>query len=240
MLEEKSRSLEDKLTKARDDLEKAQLPGSPQSAREATAAEIDNETLNAQLKHLQHKMSNLEEELDEARVQADQEAESWKSRLAKAKESEKAVMDRERELKEEVKRLNKAGDGAKARIAELEGALKENRGALETARAEIESLRAEASVSVANSLLSTLADEPSQDASSMKAALQTATTKEEALTQARSELEQMRLKAMHFAEVEAKFESVQSKNVELEKTIATLELEVTEVGSLTCGTKSRG
>jgi len=112
----------------------------------ATAAEIDNETLTAQLKHLQQKLSNLEEELEETRAQAETDAESWKARLAKAKDGERTVLDREREVKEEVKRLQKAAEGAKSRIAELEGALKENNSALEGARAEIESLRGEAAV----------------------------------------------------------------------------------------------
>jgi chromosome segregation ATPase len=144
MLEDKSRLLEEKLAKARE--ESAPAPESPSVREATTAAEIDNETLTAQLKHLQQKLSNLEEELEETRAQAEADAESWKNRLTKAKDGERAVLDREREIKEEVKRLQKAADGAKSRIAELEGALKENNGALEGARAEIESLRGEAAV----------------------------------------------------------------------------------------------
>jgi len=136
--------LEEKLAKARE--ESAPAPESPSVREATTAAEIDNETLTAQLKHLQQKLSNLEEELEETRAQAEADAESWKNRLTKAKDGERAVLDREREIKEEVKRLQKAADGAKSRIAELEGALKENNGALEGARAEIESLRGEAAV----------------------------------------------------------------------------------------------
>ena len=66
--------------------------------------------------------------------------------MTKAKDGERAALDREREIKEEVRRLHKAADGAKARIGELEGALKENNAALEAARAEIEGLRGDAAV----------------------------------------------------------------------------------------------
>jgi chromosome segregation ATPase len=99
------------------------------------------------VKHLQSKVSNLEEQLEEARGQLESNNDAWKSRLAKAKEAEGASKEQIRSLKAEVVLLNKEQNDAKSRITELEGALKENQVALETARAEIESLRGDASVS---------------------------------------------------------------------------------------------
>ena len=146
-LEEKSRLLEDRLAKAREESEAAAAGLSSKQA--ISAAEIDNETLTAQLKHFQNRVSVLEEELEEVRTQAEADGETWKNRLNKAKASEKAVAEKEREAREEVKKLERAANGAKTRIQEMGEALKENRGLLEVARAEIESMRVDVAVSIA-------------------------------------------------------------------------------------------
>jgi CAP-Gly domain-containing linker protein 1 len=140
-LEDKIRVLEEKIRKAEEkDKATAAEAGisSPTIHQGQTAAEIDNETLHEQIKHLQHKLSSLEELLDN---------DAWKARLAKSKEAEGASKEQIKSLKAEVAQLNKDASGAKGRINELEGALKENRAALEGARAEIESLRSEVAVS---------------------------------------------------------------------------------------------
>ena len=145
-LEDRNRSLEEKLQKAREENEKIPTPINP-SVR-VTAAEIDNETLNAQLKHLQNKLNHLEEELDEVRAQAETDLESWKDKLGKARDAERVMVEQVKSLKVEIARLNEQAGGAKARIKEVEGALKENQLALEGARADIEGLRVEAAVSL--------------------------------------------------------------------------------------------
>lgn len=148
-LEDKNRSLDEKLQKAREEQEKALLPPSPSTRQReaATAAEIDNETLNAQVKHLQNKLNLLEEELEEARAQAETDAETWKGKMNRVKDGEKAAREEIVALKSEIKELKEQANGARGKIGELEGALKENQVALESARAEIEGLRTEAAVS---------------------------------------------------------------------------------------------
>ena len=176
-LEEKVRLLEDRLAKAREEQQ-----ASIGSKEAMTAAEIDNETLTAQLKHFQNRVSSLEEELEEVRTQAETDAESWKARLTKAKDAGQAGVDREKALKESIKKLEKTAAGAKTRIEEMDGALKENRGLLETARAEIESLRSEAAVSDKHaSCLCGANLTPVKEAATMRAALQAANDNEKAL-----------------------------------------------------------
>ncbi|TYJ58409.1 hypothetical protein B9479_000955 [Cryptococcus floricola] len=175
-LEDKNRSLDEKLQKAREEQEKSLLPPSPSTRQReaATAAEIDNETLNAQVKHLQNKLNHLEEEVDEARAQAETDAEAWKSKINRVKESEKAVREEGGVLRTEIKDLKEQANGARGKIGELEGALKENQVALEGARAEIEGLRVEAS-----------------EAAGMRAALQSASANEKALAAAQAEVAEL-------------------------------------------------
>lgn len=148
-LEDKNRSLDEKLQKAREEHERTLLPPSPSTRQReaATAAEIDNETLNAQVKHLQNKLNLLEEELEEARAQAEADMETWKGKMNRVKDGEKVAKEEIVILKTEIKELKEQANGARGKIGELEGALKENHIALEGARAEIESLRTEAAVS---------------------------------------------------------------------------------------------
>lgn len=190
-------------------------------------------------------MSNLEEELEETRAQAESDAESWKARLAKAKDAERVVLDREREIKEELRRLHKAAEGAKGRIGELEGALKENNGALEGARAEIEGLRGEAAVS--HLLISAfqvgreeegriVAD--NQEATTMRAALADLTAKEQALAEKTEQVEELKKRVERLDEVETKCKSaeeekdaLQQKSRDLEAKVTGLEQEMFNVSS---------
>lgn len=227
--------MEEKLAKARE--EQAQQPGSPQPREAATAAEIDNETLTAQLKHLQQKQSNLEEELEETRAQAEADAESWKNRLSKAKDGERAAMEREREIKEEVRRLQKAAEGAKGRIGELEGALKENNSALEAARADVEGLRGDAAVSRRLGLAGL--ELMCQEASSLRAALQDAAAKETDLAKKTAEVEQLNEKVKGLESLGARLQeadqqkaTLEEAKADLEAKVVSLEAEITSVNTL--------
>lgn len=151
------RTLEEKLAKV--SAVKAEAPASPATAqREATtAAEIDNENLTAQVKHLQNKLSMLEDELEEVRMQAINDAKVADARLAKAKDADRATKEEVARVREEKDSVMRDGVRLKERISELEGALKENAAALEGARAEIESLRVEVAVSRSRALKANVA-----------------------------------------------------------------------------------
>ncbi|ODN93504.1 hypothetical protein L198_05369 [Cryptococcus wingfieldii CBS 7118] len=211
-LEDKNRSLDEKLQKAREEQEKSLLPPSPSTRQReaATAAEIDNETLNAQVKHLQSKLNHLEEEVDEARAQAETDAEAWKNKINRVKESEKAVREEGGVLRTEIKELKEQANGARGKIGELEGALKENQVALEGARAEIESLRVEAS-----------------EAAGMRAALQSASANEKALTAAQAEVAELKKTLQAAIESSSKAAADAEGQVgDLEAKIASLEAEI--------------
>ncbi|KAK6907893.1 hypothetical protein I203_101894 [Kwoniella mangroviensis CBS 8507] len=213
-LEDRNRVLDEKLQKAREEQEKALLPPSPTTRQReaATAAEIDNETLTAQVKHQQNKISLLEEELDDLRSQAENEAEAWRGKLTRSKDAEKASQEQVLGLKDDIKKLNEQLQGAKTRVNELEGALKENQTALEGARAEIEGLRGEAS-----------------EAASMRSALQTATATEKALLAAQEELKDLKAQLSTAREAESQLKEIQAELFEsdLEAKISSLENEVT-------------
>jgi chromosome segregation ATPase len=98
-------------------------------------------------------MHHLEEELDERRVELEREGENWKAKVQKLKDAEKIQVDLVKTLRGELGDLKSQNSGAKARVGELEVALKENQVALEGARAEIETLRVEAGVSGCGSRL---------------------------------------------------------------------------------------
>ncbi len=72
--------------------------------------------------------------------------ESWRGKLVKSRDAEKAVIEQVANLRREISKMNEQAEGAKGRIGELEGAWKESQTALEAARAEIEGLRGEAAV----------------------------------------------------------------------------------------------
>jgi predicted RNase H-like nuclease (RuvC/YqgF family) len=114
--------------------------------------EIDNETLTEQVKHFQSRIANLEEQLDEARSQAETDSDAWQVKYNKAREAETNVHNDLERAKDETKAHEAEVESHKSRITELQGAMKENQTMLEAARAEIESMRAEASAASAAKL----------------------------------------------------------------------------------------
>lgn len=140
------RELEEKLAKATEEAAaaKAKVNAAPADAKPRTAAEIDNETLTDQIKHLQSRILHLEEQLEDARGQAETDSDAWQAKFNKSRDAEKAVEAEVQRSKAEIVKLNKEATATKERIAELQGALSENQVALESARAEIETLRQEA------------------------------------------------------------------------------------------------
>jgi chromosome segregation ATPase len=228
-LDDKIRTLEDKLAKVREERDQAQelasqRPPSPSSRARAavSAAEIDNETLNAQVKHLQNKVNNLEEELDERRAELESEAESWKQKVQKVRDAEKIQVELVKSLRGEIGDFKTQTTSAKNRIGELEGALKETQAALEGARAEIESLRVEAAVCLLRTRsLRTTADFV-QEATSMRSALQAASSNEKLLADRDGELGELRTKL-------TELEQYQEQSKVLEDKIASFEAEMTSV-----------
>ncbi|KAG8709992.1 hypothetical protein FRC09_000365, partial [Ceratobasidium sp. 395] len=123
----------------------AQRAASPGTvARQAsTAAEIDNESLREQVSHLQRRLGLTEDQLEDARVQAEREENAARARVAKAKEAEAAARSECEALKREMEGVRKEDGALKVRVEELVEALRENAVTLEGARADVEGLRAE-------------------------------------------------------------------------------------------------
>ncbi|KAG8773074.1 hypothetical protein FRC12_002746 [Ceratobasidium sp. 428] len=123
----------------------AQRAASPGTvARQAsTAAEIDNESLREQVSHLQRRLGLTEDQLEDARVQAEREENAARARVAKAKEAEAAARGECEALKREMEGVRKEDGALKVRVEELVEALRENAVTLEGARADVEGLRAE-------------------------------------------------------------------------------------------------
>ncbi|KDN40486.1 hypothetical protein RSAG8_08106, partial [Rhizoctonia solani AG-8 WAC10335] len=122
-----------------------------------TAAEIDNESLREQVSHLQRRLGTLEDQLEDARAQAEREDQSAQARIARAKEGEQTAWKECLELRKEVDNLKRDEGLAKAKIEELVEALREGAVTLETARGDVEGLRAE--VADLESLKTTTAQE---------------------------------------------------------------------------------
>lgn len=141
--------MEDLIASLQEQLQAQARPVSPSTmARQATTAiEIDNESLREQVQHLQKKLGTLEDLLEDARAATEREETAGRERLMQYKESEDAVRQELLESQKEIERVVKSEESARARVAEIEEALRENTVALENARAEIEGLRAEIAVS---------------------------------------------------------------------------------------------
>ena len=140
-MEDLVHSLEEKLRKQKRSISPATI-----TRHASEAAQIDNEMLREQVVHFERKVSQLESQLDGAREAADREEQAMRVRIAKYKENDGTLRKDLSEARAEVdhrKRLEAAG---KARLEELEEALRENAVALENARAEIEGLRADLAV----------------------------------------------------------------------------------------------
>jgi len=117
------------------------------SKQASTAAQIDNETLKEQVTHLQQRISHLEDQLEDAQVLVEREEAAAKSRVARYKEKDTQRQQELEELRDLAATSAKSESTARARVEELEEALRENTATLEDARAEIESLRTDLTVS---------------------------------------------------------------------------------------------
>lgn len=129
-------------------------PLSPSTvARQTNAAtRIENESLKEQLSHLQQKVSQYEDQLDDMRATTEKDEEAINTRITRYRENEAGLRKELSEVKKDAERLAKGEDAARLKVAEVEEAFRENDLALENARADIESLRAELAVSLIDSL----------------------------------------------------------------------------------------
>ncbi|CAE6462625.1 unnamed protein product [Rhizoctonia solani] len=135
--------LEDLVADLESQIEALKKNGSVPRPGGTTAAEIDNESLREQVSHLQRRLGTLEDQLEDARAQAEREDESARTRIAKAKEGEQTAWKECLELRKEVDNLKRDEGLAKAKIEELMEALREGAVTLEAARGDVEGLRAE-------------------------------------------------------------------------------------------------
>ena len=143
--------LEDEIVSLQDLVRAAkERPLSPGSAgRQATTAlEIDNATLREENQHLVLKASTLEDQLMDARIALEHAESVASEKTMRTKEREDSVRAELVISQKEVERITKSEESAKARIEEMEEALRENKVALENARAEIENCRTEIAVCV--------------------------------------------------------------------------------------------
>ncbi|KAI0645887.1 hypothetical protein C8Q79DRAFT_910183 [Trametes meyenii] len=137
--------LEDLVASLEEQLRNNARPPSPGTvAKQASsAAEIDNEMLRDQVQHLQKKLSTLEDLLEDTRAANEREELAVHERIRRYKDREEAMRKELAEGRREVERVLAAEDKARARVEEMEEALRENTVALENARAEVETLRSE-------------------------------------------------------------------------------------------------
>jgi CAP-Gly domain-containing linker protein 1 len=126
----------------------ANKPDSPSGkSRIASAAQIDNESLRDQVHHLQRKITALEDTLEEVQSTSEKERVLLREKVKRLKEREEATKKELNEGRIEVEKMLKSESTARARVQEIEEALRENTLALENARAEVEILRGELTVS---------------------------------------------------------------------------------------------
>jgi chromosome segregation ATPase len=123
------------------------------TARATTAAQIDNESLQEQVSHLQLKVAALEDQLHDARAASEAQEQGYAARLTRFREGESQLRKELEARNNEVKDLSKAEAAAKARVEEVTIALQESDSALEDARAEIETLRSDMAVGMRPGLL---------------------------------------------------------------------------------------
>jgi TolA-binding protein len=120
----------------------------PSNRETSAAAEIDNEMLRDQIQHMQEKIATLEDTMDEMRAQADREESSIRDRVIRLKEKEDSMKTELSDGRKAVEKVTKSEAAARARIEELEVALRESTHALERSRADIEAFRTDAPVRV--------------------------------------------------------------------------------------------
>ena len=147
--ETKRYELEDLVTSLEEQLRAAARPSSPTSLAKyaSSAAQIENETLQDQVAHLQNKIRTLEEMLEDARAATERDEVVVRERIKRYKDKEEATRNEAAEARKEVERLIRAEEQTRLRLVEVEEAFRENHLTLESARAEIETLRGELVVS---------------------------------------------------------------------------------------------
>ena len=147
--ETKRYELEDLVASLEEQLRAAARPSSPTSLAKyaSSAAQIDNETLQDQVTHLQNKIRTLEDMLEDARAAAEKDEVVVRERIKRYKDKEESMKKEAGEAKKEMERLVRAEEQTRQRLGEIEEAFRENHLTLENARAEIETLRGELAVS---------------------------------------------------------------------------------------------
>lgn len=147
--ETKRYELEDQVTSLEEQLRAAVRPSSPTSLAKyaSSATQIENETLQDQVTHLQNKIRTLEDMLEEARAAAEKDEVVVRERIKRYKDKEESMKKEATETKKEMERLIRAEEQTRQRLGEIEEAFRENQLTLENARAEIETLRGELAVS---------------------------------------------------------------------------------------------
>ncbi|KAF8324452.1 uncharacterized protein EI90DRAFT_2977087 [Cantharellus anzutake] len=169
-LEDVIKSLEEQLKKQAEPISAAEL-----QARANTAAQIDNETLQEQVKHFQKRISNLEEQLDEARAAQERDEQAIMTRVTRFREAEVQLKKEIALIKQENDEIARTEASARARVEEVTEALRESDLALEDARAEIETLRGDiASLEAAASAVGAAADGADDPISKLRVELQAA------------------------------------------------------------------
>ncbi|KAG8998402.1 hypothetical protein FRB90_012312 [Tulasnella sp. 427] len=144
--EDRRYAMEDMIQDLETKLQKyVERPPSPATlARHANAAtQIENETLKEQVNHLQHKLSTLEDQMEDMRMMSEKDEQVVNSRISRFRETESTLRAELDTLRKEGEQLIKAEAAARLKVAEVEEAFRENDAALENARAEIETLRTE-------------------------------------------------------------------------------------------------
>lgn len=147
--ETKRYDLEDLVTSLEEQLRAAARPSSPNSLAKyaSSAAQIENETLQDQVTHLQNKIRTLEDMLEDARAASERDEAVVRERIKRYKDKEEATKKETTEARKEMERLIRAEEQTRLRLVEVEEAFRENHLTLESARAEIETLRGELAVS---------------------------------------------------------------------------------------------
>ncbi|EIN11336.1 hypothetical protein PUNSTDRAFT_141741 [Punctularia strigosozonata HHB-11173 SS5] len=143
LADSKRYELEDRIALLEDQIQKSTQPLSPDTtARQASSvAEIDNENLREQVQFLQRRISSLEDLLEDARASSEREEAVVVERIKRYKDKEEAHKAELADHRKESDRLRELEANARARLNEMEEAVREGAVALENARAEIETLR---------------------------------------------------------------------------------------------------
>ena len=92
---------------------------------------IDNEMLRDQVVHFQKKIQDLEDQLEDSRVNADREENAMRSRIQKYKDNEAGLRLEAADIKKEAEQSTKSEALARAKAEEAEEALRDTTFALE-------------------------------------------------------------------------------------------------------------